>query len=332
MNSTNSQSFESKLESYLLNLFRKIPLTLKWRAIIVGLLFYSIYFRIALLLGQLSIAFWSRMHLVLISFSVCITVSIYLWEKFQFEFIELMKGLEKIVDDTKKYEEFVNHTIRSFKSPIALSITVPLMLISGSYFYFGIYPKLPDDKNVAQKSTVSFFVLLKQPFKKFSDFPFKVSLYLLVIELTVLPILIYIIYFYNIKIGGSLMMLGILVLFLVISFIIYFFFLMNRSIHASILNLKSKEERFAEIISQLEKCEKEIREIKTSKFVANKINDLERLLSYHAYLDRVRREVLDVPEKTPKFVKISQLLASILPTSLLAPNLKLIIEHIISLF
>ncbi len=126
------------------------------------------------------------------------------------------------------------------------------------------------------------------------------------------------------------MILGTLGLLLAISFIIYLFFLMNSSIRTSIL--KSKEGRLVEVISQLEDCEKEIYEIKKSKDIANKINELERLLSYHAYLDRVRREVKDVPEKPSKFVRISELLVSILPTSLLVQNVKPAIELIISWF
>lgn len=363
-----NQNFESKFESYLLSSFKKIPLQLQWRAFIIGLLFYIIYFLIALFSGQFSIALWSRMQLVQISFSICIIVSFYLWEKFQLEFTELIKGLEKIIDDSEKYKELVDSTVVRFKSPRSFLFPIPLMIISGGYFYFGIYPRLPDNffpipalfhylallfslfmlyllgskgfwylytiaqlyKDVSQKSTVPFFVLLKQPFKKFCDFPFYISLYLFIIEVTVLPILVYIIYFYNIKIGGDLMILGTLGLLLAVSFIIYLFFLMNSSIRTSIL--KSKEGRLVEVISQLEDCEKEIYEIKKSELMTDKINDLERLLSYHAYLDRVRREVKDVPEKPSKFVRISELLVSILPTSLLVQNVKPAIELIISWF
>lgn len=225
-----NQNVESKFESYLLSSFKKIPLQLQWRAFIIGLLFYIIYFLIALFSGQFSIALWSRMQLVQISFSICIIVSFYLWEKFQLEFTELIKGLEKIIDDSEKYKELVDSTVVRFKSPRALLFPIPLMVISVGYFYFGIYPRLPDNffpttalfhylallfslfmlyllgskgfwylytvaqlyKDVSQKSTAPFFVLLKPPFKKFCDFPFYVSLYLFIIEVTVLPILVYI--------------------------------------------------------------------------------------------------------------------------------------------
>lgn len=364
----NKQNFESNFESYLLSQLKKIPFSVRERAFIVGFSFYIIYFLIALFSGQASIAFWSRMHLVQISFTACIVVSIYLWERFYLEFIDLLKGLENIIDDNKKYEEIINNTVKKFKSSIAILFSVPLMIISVSYFYLGIYPKIPDNffpvptlfhylallfsffmlyllgskgfwylytvtqlyKEISQKSTVPFFDLLKQPFEKFSNFPFRISLYLFIIEATVLPILIYIVYFYNIKIGGGLMILGVLGLFLVISIIFYLFYTMNSSIIASIS--KSKKERLAKVIPQLEVCEMKIYEIKNSKPTPNNIKELERLLEYHAYLDRVHREVKGVPEKPPKFVRIFGILVSILPAGLLIQYVKLAIEQIISMF
>ncbi len=108
-------------------------------------------------------------------------------------------------------------------------------------------------------------VLLKPSFKKFSGFPFNVSLYLFIIEVTVLPILIYIIYFYNTKIGLDLMVLGVLGLFLAVSSVVYLFFIINNSIQRIVL--KSKEGRLVEVISQLEECEEQICEIKKSKLL-----------------------------------------------------------------
>lgn len=370
IDSQNNQHFEGQFESYLLLLFRKIPYPLQWRAVIIGFLFYIPYFLIALFSGQLYIAFWSRMHLVQISFSICIIISIYLWEKFLLEFIDFIKGLEGIINDTKKYEELVDNIVIRFRSRISFLIPIPLIIISGSYFYFGIYPKLPDNffpipalfiytvslflfgfyllgskgfwylytiaqiyKSVSQEFTIPFFFLLKQQFKKFSDFPFKVSLYLFIIEGPLLPILIYIIYFYNIKIGLNLMILAMFGLFLVISFIICLFFFMNTSIQESII--KSKEKRLNEIVSELEECEKIIFEIKKSKLKTNKIIDLDELLDYHEYLYRIRKEVLDIPEKTSKSVRLFELFVSILPIlpiSVLFQTVKTAVENIISVF
>jgi hypothetical protein len=205
-----------------------------------------------------------------------------------------------------------------------------MLYLLGSKGFWYLYAVTQLYKDISKQSTVPFFVLLKQPFKKFSNFPFSISLYLFIIEATVLPILIYIVYFYNIKIGGGLMVLGVIGLFSVISLIIYSFFLMNSSIRISIS--KSKEKRLVEVISQLEECERRIYEIQKSKLAPNKIEELERLLRYHAYLDRVRREVMEVPEKPPKFVRVFELLVSILPAGLLVQYVKFVIEQIISLF
>ena len=307
------------------------------------------------------------MHLVQISFSVCFTVSFYLWEKAQLEFIGLIKALGKIIYDTEKYNEIVHSTKIRSNSHKSLLFPLPFMLISSIYFYFGIYPNLPDRffpivssfhylailfsffmlyllgskgfwylytlaqlyKHVSLKYTLPLFVLFKQPFRFFSIFPFRVSLYLFIIEVTVLPILIYIVSYYNIKAGLCVTIFGALGLFLAVSFVVYLFSLMNRSIHIFIL--KSKDERLNEVISKLEECEKEIDNMKKSPLMNNKNNDLTKLLRYHAYLDSVRREVMDIPEKTPKSLRFFELLVSILPSALLVQFINPAIEQIISL-
>lgn len=349
MTAQKNNHLEYNFENNLLLLINQLPYSLKWRAFIVGSLFHIPFLIIALFSGQFWNALLSGMHLVQISFSICIMVSIYYWETSRLELIELIIGLEDIINDARKYEKLMDNVVLRFTSLKSFWFSIPLMIISSSYFYFGIYPRLPDNfffipalfhylallfsifmlyllgsigfwylynvaqlyKEISQKSTIPFFILLKSPFKKFSDFPFNISKYLLIIEVTVLPILIYLIYFYSTKIGEYYIILEIFGIFLAVSFVIYLFCIMNKSIQKSIL--KSKEERLAEVISQLEECEKKIHMIIKSEKKVNETNNLDKLLSYHAYLDRIRIEIMDIPEKNTKFQMIFEMFVLILP-------------------
>jgi len=204
-----------------------------------------------------------------------------------------------------------------------------MLYLLGSKGVWYLYSVAQLYKYVAKKSTTHLLVFFKPAFKRLSKFPFQISLYLFIIEATVLPALIYMVTFYNIKIGLGVMLLGAFGLFLAIFCVFHLFLLMNRSIH--ILFIKSKEERLNDIISQLEECENEIKVIKESQVIVNKNDNLSKLLCYHAYLDRVRREIMELPEKPSNFLKAFELLVSILPASLLVQFLNPVIAQIVIL-
>lgn len=149
MDKNSKSKLESKFnEFYLVKLVKKIPLPPLLNSLLIGLFFYFVYIALAISVNQLSIALLSKMHLVQISWSLCLFVSFLLLQKFHSRFVETVTALNGVIDnDATNYNyNSIAKISKSFKSFLfRLLISIPLIIISGVYFYKGVFPNIPDD-------------------------------------------------------------------------------------------------------------------------------------------------------------------------------------------
>lgn len=258
---------------------------------------------------------------------------------------ELKNNIKEINDD--QYKNFLNRISSLYSSSKSIFLSLPLIIISLGYFYGVIYPNIHIPNGffsipllfhyfsiefslfmlyllgsvgfwfmlvviilyveIAKEFHIKYISLWKPSFKKLFELPSVIAKYLLTIEICVLPIIVYIVYFYssNNLLGGYLGTTSLIavVLLIMISYLIMHYYL-------SVSVIRSKTARMNEIIYDIEQCELSI----NLALKSNNTNNLKDLILYHEYLIKMREDVKKDVFKDKKFAKFLSTLMPLILT------------------
>ena len=146
----------------IIKTLRKLPFSIRITALLFGILSYTLYIIIGVSTESIGVTFFSFMHILQISFSICIFYGFISLDIFHRRFIDILKESKSFLEiKNDDYHRFVLGVIEDLGNKRSVLVALPLILISSTIFIFGVGPNIPDSNfPVSSNSALFIFVTI----------------------------------------------------------------------------------------------------------------------------------------------------------------------------
>jgi hypothetical protein len=144
----------------LIRILERSPFGIKTTALSFGILLYIIYVVIGISTESIDVTFFSFMHILQISFSICVFVGFISLHIFYRRFTDIMNRSRFFLDiENHEYSRFAFRIKKDFESRKSILVAIPLIFVSSIFFISGVGPNIPDSNFPVSSNSVLFIFI-----------------------------------------------------------------------------------------------------------------------------------------------------------------------------